>query len=138
MRRWQRHSDQRCRCETRKKVFHWSSPDAAKAMVPLAADVGSLPCPNQGSHVAAEITKLLYLGSGYHQQFDLNMEKRMLFRTIAVAGLVFAAWPVHADEWGAIAAYVESTSDGCRVGSGSAWNYPTISQAQNAASRPMQ
>src|SRR5262245_49402681 len=61
------------------------------------------------------------------------MEKQMLFRTAVVVGFVFAVWPAHADSWGAIAAYIESDSDGCSVGSASAWNYPTIWQAQNAA-----
>ena len=66
----------------------------------------------------------------------------MLFRSLLIActaismiGMPFKALAQESQVWGAIAAYVESNSDSCRVGDSAAWNYGSHDGAANAAMR---
>src|SRR5262245_59539000 len=65
------------------------------------------------------------------QAENKRKEKQMFFGVVTVA-LALSAFTLlaRADPYGAIAVYLETNSNGCRVGSGSAWNYSGQWEAQ--------
>lgn len=63
------------------------------------------------------------------------MIARQTWMVLVLCGCMSSSAGSETQVWGAIAAYVETTSDGCTVGSSSSWNYTTHSGAANEAMR---